>query len=203
MSKHKKTTNSEHLISTVNSLLRPNEEMVFTFRPHRKSYVISQLFTMTPLLLVWLIFDIVLIVACLVSQPITFALIAILILVFSFHLIPIWIWLVGFIKDVAKYKHIEYGLTNNRLILKSGPYFEHIIFIDLQSIYTLSARVGHIEKLFNVGDIYITSDDENTVMLDVKDPDMIMQKIFETASNEGLKILHNLKELNIDLSDKN
>jgi membrane protein YdbS with pleckstrin-like domain len=198
MKKHKKQNDSEPIIPSVNDLLRPNEEMVHTFRPHILSYVVSQCIMISPMVIIWLIVDILIIRFFLNNTLLdNIAIVLALFAIFAFILFPIIKWLIGLLKEIARYKHIEYGITNRRLIIKTGPLIEYVTSIDLLSIHTLNARVNHLENLLNVGDIYITTEDEdeNAVMVDVKNPNAIMQKISETAHNTSIKIKHNLHDI--------
>ena len=191
-----KTTNTNFNtipLMNVNSILRPQEELVYTYRPHPKAYFFSQLFRISPFVIIWLCFDLFAIFSIIFSTDIEWAAIPVLIVFFGFHLLPVWIWLHGFIKDISAGKHTEYYITNQRIIIKSGKEKSDIITIQLKDVKALNVRVGWIDSLLSVGDLYITAKQEIAVLFDINQPKKVIKEIYALAQDERIKMQLNSK----------
>ena len=147
-------------------------------KPNKKAYIWSRVLNMLPFALLWLIFDLTFIVSMfLVPGWILSAAITILIMFFLLHLTPVWIWIGGIIKGVKEHKNIEYAFTEKRIIIRSG-----FIGIDFKNIYcsdveSVNLKVGFVNRVLKVGDIYIKSNDKSTVIYDIKNPYEITNKL--------------------------
>lgn len=157
-----------------------DEQILWQGKPKKKAYVLGAFFKMFPFALVWLCFDGVFIGAFIGTGAINSAppsAILILIAFFAFHLIPVWIWLAGIIKASVQHKNLEYAFTNKRIVIKSG-----IIGIDFKTVYysqiqSVNLKVGLVDKMLKVGDVYIKSDDSSVVLFDIADPYFITEKL--------------------------
>lgn len=89
---------------------------------------------------------------------------------------PVWIWLSNVISASAQHKNIEYAFTNKRIIIRSGLIIDikNIYYIDIQSV---NLRVGLIDRMLKVGDIYIKSKLETAVLWDIPNPYVITNKL--------------------------
>ena len=81
------------------------------------------------------------------------------------------------IKASLAHKNIAYVFTEKRILLRTG-----IIGIDYKNIYYsdiigVNLKVGVIDKLCKVGDIYIRANDQNAVLFDVEQPYALLNKI--------------------------
>lgn len=166
----------------IEDIIGKDEQILWRGKPNRKAYIFSSIFSMFPFALIWLLFDSVFIVAMFASNafsqmPIG-AVIGIIVF-FAFHLTPVWIWLGNIITASKGYKNLEYVFTNKRIIIRSG-----IIGIDFKNIYyseiqSVNLKVGLIDKMLKVGDIYIKSKNSSQVLFDISDPYFITQKLQE------------------------
>lgn len=100
-----------------------------------------------------------------------------MVIFFLFHLLPVWIWLSGVITANRQHKNLEYAFTDKRIIIKSG-----IIGIDFKSIYyseinSVNLKVGLIDRMLKVGDIYINSMSNANVLLDLENPYFISERL--------------------------
>ena len=76
-----------------------------------------------------------------------------------------------------EHKNIEYVFTNTRIIIKSG-----VIGIDVKNIYyadinSVNLKVGLIDKLCRVGDVYISGASKAQVLWDIDNPYEITTKL--------------------------
>ena len=139
---------------------------------------------MFPIAFIWMLFDGFAIAAIFVSDidvsssgemPVPLWLI--LVVFFAIHLFPVWIWLGGIIKGFVEIKNIEYAFTDRRIIIREG-----IVGINFQSIYysdvtSVNLKVGVMDRILHVGDIYISSSETPAVLFDVKNPYEISSKL--------------------------
>ena len=100
-----------------------------------------------------------------------------LIVFFLIHLAPVWIWLSRVLTASRRHKNLEYAFTDKRIIIKSG-----IIGIDFKSIYysdivNVNLKVGIIDRMLHVGDIYINSHAGADVLFDIENPYFISEKL--------------------------
>lgn len=180
-------------VYSIKSVLFNNEEIIYSCKPNPKAFFFSQLFKMSPFVLIWLCFDLFAIVMSLTAENGSVGLLFALIPFFAVHLTPVWIWLYGFIKDIKECKYTEYAITNQRLIIKGGQKVKDIILIDLAKIQALNLHIGFFDGLFKVGDLYITTDTKICVVFDIKEPKKVMTELCQLAQNKKIKLYENSK----------
>lgn len=180
-------------LTNITRLLRPGEELVHTYRPHPKAYFFSQLFRISPFVVMWLCFDLFAIFSVFFGSDIDWSIIPIMMIFFGFHMLPVWIWLYGFIKDISACKYTEYYITTQRIIIKSGKEQSDIITIQLKDVKALNIRVGWIDTLLSVGDLYITAKQEIAVIFDIATPKKVLKEIYALAQDERIKVQLNSK----------
>lgn len=171
----------------VEDILDGEESVLLRLRPDKKAYIVNAVFRMMPVAILWAAFDIFFIIM-LVSTGILaqlgwFALF--LAGFFLLHLAPLWIWIAGIVRSVAEYKNIEYVFTEKRIILRSGLVgidFKNIYYSDIEGI---NLRVGILDRLCRVGDIYIQAMKQSSVLFDVKNPYALLSEI--------QRIVHDIK----------
>lgn len=164
----------------IEDVLGIDEHILWREKPNKKSYIWSRVLVMLPFALIWLLIDGGALVALFATG--TFSDIGFLptlgILVFMlFHMTPVWIWLGNIILGAKEHKNIEYAFTEKRIIVRSGIIgidFKNIYYTDVQSV---NLKVGLIDKLFNVGDVYIKANQESVVLFDIKHPYEITTKL--------------------------
>ena len=110
-----------------------------------------------------------------------------IIIFFAFHLLPVWIWLGNIITASKKWKNTKYYVTDKRIIIQTGIIGASYDTIYYKDIKNVSLKIGVIDKLLKVGDIYI--DTGNTTftnsgtkklfmtLLDIEKPYTRLQKI--------------------------
>ena len=173
---------SKKTINSIDEVLDKNEQLLWRGKPKKSAFILGAFFKMFPIALIWLLFDVGFIVAMFATGAMKSApayVPFILVVFFAIHLTPVWIWLANIITASIQHKNLEYAFTNKRIIIKSG-----IIGIDVQNIYyseieSVNLKVGLIDKLLHVGDIYIKSKNEAKVLFDIEDPYFITQKLQE------------------------
>lgn len=163
----------------INGLVGEDEEIIWQGKPNKKAFVLNNVLKMLPFALIWLCFDGFFIYMMLANN--IFAELggfAILIVVFfAIHLIPVWIWIHNIVTASARHKNIDYVFTNKRIIIKSG-----LVGIDINNIYyteisNVNLRVGIVDKMCGVGDIYIKATSSAQVLWDIDSPYAVVNNL--------------------------
>lgn len=171
-----KTNSSD--IQTIEEMVGPDEQILWRGKPKKRAYLINAFTKMLPIALIWLIFDggfIGLMIGTMDKIP---APVKIFMAVFFlFHLAPVWIWLSHVLTANRQHENLEYAFTNKRIIIKSG-----IIGIDFKNIYyseidSVNLRVGLVDRIEKVGDIYIKSIGGANVLYDLENPYSLTEKL--------------------------
>ncbi len=168
----------------IEDILCDDEQILWRGKPKKAAFIIARILSMLPVVLIWLIFDgsfigIMIGTGAFLEMPPP--LIVFIVVFFLFHLCPVWIWLSGVLTANREHKNIEYAFTNTRIIIRSG-----LVGIDVNSIYYseitgVNLKVGFIDRLLKVGDIYISGAYKSQVLWDITDPYMITAKLQKIA----------------------
>lgn len=164
--------------------LAEGEQELWSAKPKKSAFIINNIVRMMPVALIWLLFDSFIIYVFISSGAIKEMVLPIIIF-FAFHLLPVWIWLGNIITASKKWKNTKYYVTDKRTIVQTGIISASYDTIYYKDIKNVSLKVGIIDKLLKVGDIYIdtgsilTSSSKNVMMtiLDVENPYEIYGKL--------------------------
>lgn len=171
-----KTNSSD--IQTIEEMVGPDEQILWRGKPKKRAFLINAFTKMLPIALIWLLFDgafIGLMIGTMDEIP---APVKIFMAVFFlFHLAPVWIWLSHVLTANRQHENLEYAFTQKRIIIKSG-----IIGIDFKNIYyseidSVNLRVGLVDRIEKVGDIYIKSIGGANVLYDLENPYSLTEKL--------------------------
>ena len=170
---------------SIDTLIGKDEEILLRTKPNKNAFIVSQILHMLPFALLWIFFDgfmiYMMVVNDIFSHIPTFEIIFIVIF-FLLHLMPFWFWLANTLTAWAQYKNIEYVLTSKRIIIKSG------IIVDIKNIYyteveSVNVKVGIVDNMFKVGDIYIKCKQSTAFIMDIKQPYVVLNKIQEIVND--------------------
>ena len=159
--------------NSIDEIIDPGEKVLWRSKPNSKSYVLASVVKMLPVALIWLIFDgifIFVIANGMIKGDIELSILGFVIPFFLLHLSPVWIWIGKTIKAVREVKNLEYAITDKRIIIRSGVIGIDFKFINYTEIDSVNVKVGLIDKIFRVGDIYINSSVNAGVLWDVANP---------------------------------
>ncbi len=172
-------------INKIDDLIDKGEEIIWRGKPKKSAFIWSKILTMLPVALIWGLVDGIFIYFLTTNSVFSSApiwLVIFLIVFFLIHLMPVWIWLSNVISASAQHKNIEYAFTNKRIIIRSGLIIDikNIYYIDIQSV---NLRVGLIDRMLKVGDIYIKSKLETAVLWDIPNPYIITNKLQKVVND--------------------
>lgn len=167
--------------NTIDSALSEGEEILVRMKPNKKVFVVESIFKGLPVALIWAAIDTFIIIMMAQSGffnemgPQVFLVIGF----FALHLIPVWMFVANIVKRVGGYKNVEYALTDRRVIVRSGLIGIDLRFFYYSEIETVNVKVGILDRIFKVGDLYLTSHQQTVVMDDIRNPYQYASKIQE------------------------
>ncbi len=172
-------------IYSIDSLLGKDEQVLLKTKPNKKAFIVSKILFMLPFAMLWIFFDGFMIYMMVVNDVFSHIPVFInifLVVFFLVHLTPFWIWLANTLTAWAQYRNIEYVLTNKRIIIKSGMIVDikNIYYVDVESI---NVKVGIVDNMFKVGDIYIKCKQSTAFIMDVTQPYVLSNKIQEVVND--------------------
>ncbi|MBO8428011.1 MAG: PH domain-containing protein [Firmicutes bacterium] len=168
--------------NTIDSVLQADEDVLWRGKPNKKSFILSNILKGSIIAFIFLIFDISFITILFTNlESVPTALIIFLCIFFAFHLIPFWIWISSVITIFKRWKNEEYAFTSQRIIIKKGFIGSQIQSIYYSSLTSVNLKIGVIEKLYKVGDIYIVSSQGKTVMDDIDNAYFLSSRLQKIA----------------------
>lgn len=165
-------------LKNIEDVIGSDEQILWSGKPKKRAFLINAFTKMLPIALIWLLFDgafIGLMIGTMDEIPASVKIF--MTVFFLFHLMPVWIWLSNVLTANRQHENLEYAFTNKRIIIKSG-----IIGIDFKNIYyseidSVNLRVGLVDRIEKVGDIYIKSIGGANVLYDLENPYTLTEKL--------------------------
>lgn len=151
MSKYEKIKNKNQL--EIEKVLVQDETIIWKGKPKKSAFIITKVLTMFPFALIWLLFDGVFIGIMIASGQIG-SMLWFIIPFFAIHLMPVWIWLGNVLSANKKWQNTQYVVTDKRIIIQSGFVGLDYLTIYYKDIEKVNLKVGVIDNLLKVGDIY-------------------------------------------------
>ena len=176
MSKYEKANKNFEKIN-VNDVLVDGESIIWNGKPKKSAYIINKFFMMLPFAIIWLMFDSIFIISFIASGSFM-EMLWFIISFFALHLMPVWIWLSNVLTAKKNWENTEYYVTDKRIIIESGfigMNYQTIYYKDIKNVYL---RIGVIDKLLKVGDIYFDINQNRTqFFLDLENPYELYTKL--------------------------
>lgn len=165
-------------LKNIEDVIGSDEQILWRGKPKKRAFLINAFTKMLPIALIWLLFDgafIGLMIGTMDEIPASVKIF--MAVFFLFHLAPVWIWLSHVLTANRQHENLEYAFTQKRIIIKSG-----IIGIDFKNIYyseidSVNLRVGLVDRIEKVGDIYIKSIGGANVLYDLENPYTLTEKL--------------------------
>lgn len=145
----------------ISNMLMNGEKILWKGKPVKSAYILNSILTLAPFGIFWLLID-TFIITTLVASGAFEKMGLFIIVFFALHLFPVWMWISNCLTSFKRWKNTDYVVTDKRILVSSG-----FIGIDYKNIYykeikDVSLKVGIIDRILNVGDIYIQG--SNVVM---------------------------------------
>ena len=176
---------------TLDSTLEAEENILWRAKPLRKSFLLSAFFRYFFIAIIWLIFDTsFVIMMVMLGDGVPWFVFLIMGIVLVFHLMPVWMWISAIVSANRRQKIEEYAFTNKRILVKKGFIGANIITIPYSSITSVNLRIGLIERMCKVGDIYIVYGNQKITLEDIVDPYFIYEKLQAIANDIKTDIIY-------------
>jgi len=162
----------------IEDILDEDEKILVELKPNKTAYILEYILRSLPIVLIWAGFDISVLVMIAKSGAFAHTIAVVMISIFfALHLLPIWMFIAGLIKNTAGFKNLQFYLTDKRIIGRSG-----LIGIDFKSIFYsdivgVNVKVSITDRILKVGDIYISAKEQSMCINDVKDPYFYMSRL--------------------------
>lgn len=166
--------------NSIDDIRHDDETILWRDKPDRRSYIAAAVIKMLPIAILWLVVDVGFITGISIGMAkggVPLAVLGFVIPFFLIHLAPVWMWISNILKAKLELKNIEYALTDKRIIARSGVVGVDFKYIHYSEVQSVNIKVGLIDKMFKVGDIYITAQHSSVVLYDIRDPYRISKKI--------------------------
>lgn len=174
---------------SIEQSLMPGETIVWQGKPQKKAFVLNNVLKMLPLAIVWLAFDAFFIAMVATNfEELPTPIIPMLCVFFLMHLAPVWIWVYRCVTASKRHKNTEYAFTDQRIIIRKGAIAVDIKSIEYKDVVAVNLRYGLIDKLVNVGDIYITATGKASVLEDLENPSQVAQILQSTVSSKKANV---------------
>lgn len=165
--------------NAVEDILTDDEEILVRLTPNKRTFIFESIVKGLPFVLLWAGIDVAVILTMIHNHAFDTSFVPIIFIVvfFAFHLFPLWAYIGNVVKRVAGFKNVEYVFTDKRIILRSG-----LIGINLDSLYyssitNVEVKVGLYDRMFKVGDIYLSVGEKKHIIDDIPNPYVYGAKI--------------------------
>ncbi|MBP5617282.1 MAG: PH domain-containing protein [Elusimicrobiaceae bacterium] len=145
-------------LQQLHAMVGRNENILWSAKPMKKCFILESIFNpLLPFAILWALFDgfsIFVLTRKTPSAESSLDLIFLL-LFFSLHLMPVWIYLGGVLFSFLRYKNAAFIVTDKGVYISSGLFslnFNHKPFMEISRIHL---HQGFIDRMLGVGDIVI------------------------------------------------
>lgn len=160
----------------IKDVLTEGEMVLVELAPNRRDYIYEAMLKGLPVTLLWAAFDVFFIIMIL-NTGMGNDVLWVIIPFFILHLLPVWLYFFNIFKAIREYRNIKYVFTQERIIIRSGIIgidFKYFFYHDIDSV---DVKVGILDRLFKVGDLYIKSKTDTAVLHDIDNPYHYANKI--------------------------
>lgn len=182
--------NEKEEINSIEKMMNEDETILWRGRPFKKSFILSSILKFLPIVIIWVGIDVSLIVCMILFMELEWWLLLIIGFFLLIHLMPLWFYIANIITCFRRLKIEEYAFTDKRIILKTGLLAPNIVSINYASITSLNLRIGIIEKICKVGDIYIVYTNGKIVLEDIVNPYYIYGELQRIANDIKSDIIY-------------
>lgn len=137
------------------TLIKNNESVMWEGRPHKTTTILEAIFN--PMLIVaifWGGFDLFFLSAAAGADAEGFVGIRSFLLVFMlFHMMPVWIYLIGVVAVFLKWRNVRFMVTTHGLYVSGGLFAFNYEMKPWTDIGHINIHQGVFDRMFGVGDV--------------------------------------------------
>ena len=163
--------------NSIEEIIGGDETLLLKVKPKKKAYIFNSIVKFLPIGLFWLIVDAGFICAMAITNAIPTKFWAFIVPFFAVHMIPVWFCIANIVRAGKAWKNLEYAFTDRRIIIRSGVIGINIANVYYADIKGVNMRIGVFDRLFKVGDIYISSEGQSQVLYDLENPCFILERV--------------------------
>ena len=166
------------------NFLIDDEKVILELIPKKIAFIFNKIFFMLPFILLWIFFDLFFMISVL-KINFSFSFVFLIII----QLVPIYFYVFKVLSSSNKLANTKYYVTDKRIVIKNGFKGNTYRAFFYKDIANVNVRVGFINRLLGLGDIYfdvigsISDGNDDTVLLDIQDYNDIFNKINSIISN--------------------
>ena len=153
------------------------ETLLLKVKPKKNAFIFNSIVKFLPIGLFWFLIDAGIICGIAFTDSVPKMLWAFLVPFFAVHMIPVWICVANCVKAGKSWKNLEYAFTERRIIIRSGIIGINVVNVYYADIRGVNMRIGIFDRMFKVGDIYISSEGQSQVLYDLENPYFILDRI--------------------------
>ena len=144
------------MVQELKSMVGFDETIYYEGKPDKKCFIFESIFNpLLPVALIWGLLDMgILGGSFMVAEG---GLQLFLIPFMLLHMMPVWIYLFGFIFSFRKYKNTYYIVTDRAVYISGGVFTMNLNSKTYAELSQINLHRGVFDQMFNVGDVRITT----------------------------------------------
>ena len=163
--------------NAIEELVGDGEKILLKVKPKKSAYKFNSIVGFLPIGIFWLVIDVGFICGIAFTGGVPNMLWAFLVPFFAVHMFPVWICIANIVKADRSWKNLEYAFTDRRIIIRSGVIGINIVNIYYADIKGVNMKIGLFDRMFKVGDIYISTEGKSQVLYDLEKPYFILDRV--------------------------
>ena len=163
--------------NSIEDIVGDDEKLLLKIKPKKSAYKFNSIVGFLPIGIFWLLIDVGFICGIALTGGVPKALWAFLVPFFAVHMFPVWICIANIVKAGRAWRNLEYAFTDRRIIIRSGVIGINLVNIYYADIKGVNLKIGLFDRMFKVGDIYISTEGKSQVLYDLENPYFILERV--------------------------
>ena len=140
------------MVEELKSMVGSDETVLYEGKPDKKCFIFESVFNpLLPVAIFWAIIDVGFLGRGMVGLH------SVMTIFLLFHMMPVWIYLVGVIFSFRKYRNTYYIITDHAVYISSGIFTMNLETKTFAELSRVNLHRGVFDQMFHVGDIHITT----------------------------------------------
>lgn len=140
------------MVEELKSMVGADENILYEGKPNKKCFLFESIFNpLLPVAIIWAVIDLGFLGVGIRSAQL------VMIPFMLFHMMPVWIYLVGVLFSFRRYKNTYYIVTDQAVYVSSGIFTMNLEAKSFAELSRVNLHRGIFDQLFQVGDIQITT----------------------------------------------
>lgn len=140
------------MINELKNMIGQDEEILYEGRPNKRCFIFESIVNpLLPVAVIWAVLDSFFIKAGLETMNM------VMLPFLLFHMMPVWIYLIGVIFSFRKYRNTYYIVTDHAIYVSHGIFTMNYEVKTFAELSRVNIHRGLFDQLFHVGDVVITT----------------------------------------------